>query len=96
MHSNQQQPVSGFIEDRQNSHELESQQKRLNIVVRQSWAYSEMMPVIPVIDAGLSPVAQWIVLPLASFWFARRPLRSCRKPPAGDPQIIPLRSQGHV
>lgn len=68
----------------------------LNIVVRQSWAYSEMMPVIPVIDAGLSPVAQWIVLPLASFWFARRPLRSRRKPPAGDPQIIPLRSQSHV
>lgn len=68
----------------------------LNIVVRQSWAYSEMMPVIPVIDAGLSPIAQWIVLPLAGFWFARRPLRSRSKSPAVDPQIIPLRSQSHV
>jgi hypothetical protein len=68
----------------------------LNIVVRKSWAYSELMPVIPVIDAGLSPVAQWIVLPLAGFWFARRPLRSRRKPPAVDPQIIPLRSQSHA
>jgi hypothetical protein len=45
----------------------------LNIVVRKSWAYSELMPVIPVIDTGLSPFAQWIVIPLAGFWWARRP-----------------------
>lgn len=44
----------------------------LNIVVRKSWAYSELMPVIPVLDAGLSPVAQWIVIPLTAFWWARR------------------------
>ena len=44
----------------------------LNIVVRESWAYSDLMPVIPVIDAGLSPVAQWIVLPLLAFWWAYR------------------------
>ncbi len=68
----------------------------LNIVVRKSWAYSDLMPVIPVVDAGLSPVTQWIVLPLAGFWFARRPLRNRSKAPAVDPQIIPLRSQSHV
>ena len=44
----------------------------LNIVVRESWAYSDLMPVIPVIDAGMSPVAQWIVLPLLAFWWAYR------------------------
>src|SRR3546814_16723293 len=44
----------------------------LNIVVRQAWAYSDLMPVIPVIDAGLSPVAQWPVVPVVGFWWACR------------------------
>jgi hypothetical protein len=42
----------------------------LNIVVRESWAYRDLMPVIPLIDAGLSPVTQWIVLPAIAFWWA--------------------------
>lgn len=42
----------------------------LNIEVREAWAYSDLMPVIPIIDAGLSPVLQWIVIPLAGFRFA--------------------------
>jgi hypothetical protein len=45
----------------------------LNTEVRGSWAYSELMPVVPVLDAGLSPLAQWIVIPIAAFWWARRP-----------------------
>ncbi len=44
----------------------------LNIEIRESWAYRDLMPVIPVIDAGLSPVMQWIVIPLAGFRWARR------------------------
>ncbi len=44
----------------------------LNIVIRKSWAYSDLMPVVPVIDTGLSPLLQWIVVPIAGFWFARR------------------------
>ena len=40
----------------------------LNIVVRKSWAYSELVPMIPGIDAGLSPLAQWVVIPLAGLW----------------------------
>lgn len=43
----------------------------LNIEVRQSWAYRDIMPVIPLLDAGLSPVLQWIAVPLAGFWWAR-------------------------
>ena len=42
----------------------------LNIEVREAWAYSDLMPVIPIINAGLSPVLQWIVIPLAGFRFA--------------------------
>jgi hypothetical protein len=45
----------------------------LNIEIRQSWAYREAMPVIPLVDAGLSPVLQWIIVPLAAFWWALRP-----------------------
>lgn len=44
----------------------------LNVVVRKSWAYSELMPIVPIVDAGLSPLLQWIVLPLAAFWWAGR------------------------
>ncbi|MCF7702045.1 hypothetical protein [Loktanella sp. M215] len=44
----------------------------LNIVIRAAWAYSDLMPIIPVLDAGLSPVLQWIVIPLAGFWWAAR------------------------
>lgn len=43
----------------------------LNVVVRQSWAYSDLMPVLPVIGTGLSPVAQWVVIPLVGLWWAR-------------------------
>lgn len=43
----------------------------LNISVRGSWAYTEMMPVIPILGTGLSPVLQWIIVPVASFAWAR-------------------------
>jgi hypothetical protein len=46
----------------------------LNIVVRKSWAYSELMPIMPGVNAGLSPVVQWVLLPVAAFWLARRRL----------------------
>ena len=46
----------------------------LNTEIRGSWAYSDLMPVVPVIDAGLSPLVQWIVIPIGAFWWARRPL----------------------
>ena len=46
----------------------------LNIVVRATWAYAEPMPVIALfgVEVGLSPLLQWIVVPLAAFWWARR------------------------
>lgn len=35
----------------------------LNTAVRQSWTYSELMPVIPGLGVGWSPVLQWIAIP---------------------------------
>src|SRR3546814_8869398 len=62
----------------------------LNIVVRESWAYSDLMPVIPLIDTGLSPVTQWIVIPTVGFWWARRAKVTAVDAP--DPHV-PLRSK---
>lgn len=44
----------------------------LNVEVRGTWAYRDLMPVIPVIGTGLSPLAQWILLPSFAFWWAGR------------------------
>ena len=45
----------------------------LNTEIRGSWAYTEWMPTLPLVGAGLSPFAQWIVVPIVALWWARRP-----------------------
>ena len=52
----------------------------LNTAVRQSWAYSEMMPVLPFIGTGLSPMLQWLVIPLLALEAASR---------SGSQRVIP-------
>lgn len=44
----------------------------LNISVRRGWAYSPLMPQLPWIGTGLSPLFQWMVIPSVAFLFARR------------------------
>lgn len=46
----------------------------LNTEIRGSWAYSEWMPTLPLIGVGLSPFAQWLVVPMVALWWARGPL----------------------
>jgi hypothetical protein len=36
------------------------------------WQYAEIMPTIPVLGTGLTPVLQWILLPPLTVWFVRR------------------------
>ena len=38
------------------------------------WAYAERMPIVPVVDIGLAPLLQWVVLPPLIVWFVRRQL----------------------
>ncbi len=45
----------------------------LNIVVREAWAYRDIMPVVPILNVGLSPLLQWIVIPIIAFQFALKP-----------------------
>jgi len=51
----------------------------LNIEVRGAWNYGESMPVIPVIGTGLSPILQWVMVPLLGFWLAARPVAHTRR-----------------
>ena len=44
----------------------------LNLVVRKSWAYSSLMPVVPILGIGLSPLMQWTLIPSAGLLWARR------------------------
>ena len=54
----------------------------LNISVRGSWAYSNLMPTVPVLGTGLAPLLQWLVVPALALWLAigRAPwLDQCNK-----------------
>ena len=56
----------------------------LNIVMRKSWAYSDLMPVVRVFafDTGVAPLLQWIVVPLLAFCLAWRSGRSSGQEPS--------------
>jgi len=43
----------------------------LNIEVRGTWAYRDLMPVIPIINMGLSPFLQWVIVPVMAFRWAQ-------------------------
>ena len=42
----------------------------LNVSVRGSWAYSPLMPTLPLTGTGLSPLMQWILVPTAALRLA--------------------------
>jgi hypothetical protein len=43
-----------------------------NISLR--WTYSDLMPLVPPFSTGLSPLLQWLVVPLLVVWLTRRHL----------------------
>ena len=46
----------------------------MNTVALRSWEYSEAMPRVPLgnIEIGLSPLAQWLLIPPLALWLALR------------------------
>ena len=64
----------------------------LNTEIRRSWTYSDLMPRLPLVGTGLSPFAQWIVIPLVAFWWARDPValsnRTSRRTHSGS-RLLP-------
>ena len=51
----------------------------LNVINRKSWAYSILMPTVPWIGTGLTPLLQWLILPASCLSLAR--LGSRRRTP---------------
>jgi len=51
----------------------------LNTSVRKSWSYGEMMPLLPGTEIGLSPLAQWIVVPSLALLLAHRCFQQLRR-----------------
>ena len=41
-----------------------------------NWRYTALMPRLPLLGTGLSPVLQWMILPPLVMWLVRRQLRS--------------------
>lgn len=44
--------------------------------VTHRWTYSDLMPLVPPLGTGLSPLLQWIVIPSIVLWLSRRYLAS--------------------
>ena len=44
----------------------------MNVEVRHTWAYSGLMPRLPLPDIGLAPLLQWIIVPAAALLITRR------------------------
>lgn len=44
----------------------------VNTIVRQSWAYGPLMPTLPWIGTGLSPLLQWMIVPSFAFVWSGR------------------------
>ena len=42
----------------------------LNVYVWHRWAYAPAMPIL--LGVGVSPLLQWIIVPLLAFWLSRR------------------------
>jgi hypothetical protein len=66
----------------------------LNIHIRQSWSYTEAMPVLPPLGTGLTPFLQWLIVPGIALGYVGRkvkPSDSFLNTAAGS--LIPLRDQ---
>jgi len=44
----------------------------MNVAVRHTWAYSKLMPTLPPLGTGLSPLLEWIVVPVLAFVVTHR------------------------
>jgi len=44
----------------------------MNTTVRKTWEYSKLMPTIPMLGTGLSPLMQWLIVPTIGFWAIQR------------------------
>lgn len=57
----------------------------MNLIILRSWTYAESMPRLELagFEIGLTPLAQWLVVPPVALYFAGRPYRLSSRPPGG-------------
>lgn len=48
----------------------------VNVSLR--WTYSDAMPLVPPFGTGLSPLLQWLIVPIIVIWLARRHILGAR------------------
>lgn len=41
----------------------------LNTRIKGTWGYTELMPIVPVIEIGGMPFLQWLLIPPILIWF---------------------------
>ena len=46
--------------------------ENINVSIRGSWEYNELMPIIPFIGTGAAPFLQWLLIPPVLLWLMRR------------------------
>lgn len=39
-----------------------------NVYLKKTWAYTEIMPIVPGIEIGLTPLLQWLLIPPLLLW----------------------------
>lgn len=44
----------------------------LNTELTGRWAYDGAMPLLPILGTGLSPILQWVFVPMFVLWYMRR------------------------
>jgi hypothetical protein len=44
----------------------------LHTQVTGRWAYDDVMPLLPILGTGLSPILQWVFVPMFVLWYMRR------------------------
>lgn len=44
----------------------------MNVAVRHTWAYSKLMPTLPPLGTGLSPLLEWIAVPALALFVTHR------------------------
>lgn len=43
----------------------------LNVNIKSTWAYTDLMPIIPVIEVGGMPFMQWVLIPPVTLWLMK-------------------------
>ncbi|MEX1670235.1 hypothetical protein AB4876_15045 [Zhongshania guokunii] len=56
----------------------------VNVHIREAWAYTRLMPTLPLLNAGISPILQWLILPPLCLLLSARGRHAFKRPCHAD------------